>query len=124
MDNTGAKVLRNTACRSNRRHRARAKMCAPSIDEPVSIDPSVVACSQEQWLPKFRSHALRTAIVELPVSFLEYLQEDGVFLGAASEAVRDRGHPSDGGPRAQPCMSSKPHHVPFSHILQHVSVCP
>ena len=59
-------------------------MCAPN--DLASSDP-LAACSHDRWLPLFRNHTLRTALLELPQTFVDYLMEDGVYLGAASEAV-------------------------------------
>ena len=69
---------------SSRREAETSVMCASNED---NLDP-ITACSHDRWLPLFRSHSLRSIIVPLPDGFVEYLSEDGIFLGAASDAVR------------------------------------
>lgn len=49
---------------------------------------SLVACSCSTWLPTFRQLTARSTLIELPDAFLDFLVEDGVFVGGASQAVR------------------------------------
>ena len=60
----------------------RYHMCASN-----AVVDSILACSHDRWLPLFRRHVLRSIILPLPEGFLEYLSEDGVFLGEASDAA-------------------------------------
>eukprot|EP00798_Chlamydomonas_sp_ICE-L_P008640 gene8640-34088_t len=64
-------------------------MCAS--DEPSAAADPHAACSFDAWYPRFRSHALRSVVVDLPHDFFTYLSEDGVFVGEASAAMPVRG---------------------------------
>lgn len=55
--------------------------------EPGSSE--LLLCQYPTWSSLFPSHALRSQILRLPDEFVQYLLSDGVFVGEASQAVRD-----------------------------------
>ena len=46
------------------------------------------ACQINAWLPLFKHLAYKTEIIELPLSWTEFLTADRVFVEDASRAVR------------------------------------
>ncbi|KAG1670189.1 hypothetical protein FOA52_014965 [Chlamydomonas sp. UWO 241] len=62
----------------------------PALPSNSGAPDPVASCSYSSFERAFRSVALRSVILPLPPAFLEYLNEDGVFLGAGSEALPAR----------------------------------
>jgi hypothetical protein len=44
------------------------------------VNDALLLCSQSSWIPFFSRHALKSVTILLPSGFLNYLQEDGVFM--------------------------------------------
>lgn len=76
-----------------------AKMClraplevqevADMADEHADVPAAdLQACSFSAWYNQFSGSTLKSIAVPLPQEFVAYLNSDGVFLGAASKAVR------------------------------------
>ncbi|KAI8142590.1 D123-domain-containing protein [Fennellomyces sp. T-0311] len=57
-----------------------------ALPEPTQQD--IVNCALPSWYNQFRSATFRSKVLALPVAFIEYLNEDGIYL------------PEDGQPRA------------------------
>ncbi|KAH6984909.1 D123-domain-containing protein [Ilyonectria sp. MPI-CAGE-AT-0026] len=58
---------------------------APAGDEGEVVFPPVTKdhiqnCSYDSWFPKYRSSCLKSRIIPLPRSFVDYLHEDGIVL--------------------------------------------
>ncbi|KAF4456552.1 cell division cycle [Fusarium albosuccineum] len=61
-------------------------------DTPKFVFPPVTKdhiqnCSYDSWFPKYRSSCLKSRIIPLPSSFVEYLHEDGIIL--ADDEIQD-----------------------------------
>mmetsp|Transcript_19512 Transcript_19512/g.37371 ORF Transcript_19512/g.37371 Transcript_19512/m.37371 type:complete len:389 (-) Transcript_19512:387-1553(-) len=57
---------------------------------PAPTTAEVLACSFPQWASTFKPYAFRNGIIPLKQDFLDYLQEDGVFLPHDSAAMPKR----------------------------------
>ncbi|KAJ4202951.1 hypothetical protein NW767_005704 [Fusarium falciforme] len=58
---------------------------APEIVFPPVTKDHIQNCSYDSWFPKLRSSCLKSRIIPLPPSFIEYLHEDGIFLADDEE---------------------------------------
>lgn len=47
----------------------------------------ILECQFSRWYPQFHDIAFRSTIIQLPAAFVDYLVQDGVFLGNGSRAV-------------------------------------
>lgn len=53
-------------------------------------ESDVLRCQIQEWYPRFRTHSIRTQVVQLPEEFVSFLLEDGLFLPADSDAMPSR----------------------------------
>jgi hypothetical protein len=68
---------------SNAPHRPNARM---EMNPALALDPDA-CCSSTSWLGAFAGHTLRAELIDLPRAFLEFLVEDGVYVGDGTRAV-------------------------------------
>ncbi|GFR47331.1 hypothetical protein Agub_g9023, partial [Astrephomene gubernaculifera] len=60
----------------------------PSIAMTGAVDQHPLVASQlPAWYPRLERHSFKSIVIPLPPGFLEYLQEDGIFLADDSAAV-------------------------------------
>lgn len=75
------------------------------IFPPVTKD-HIQNCSYDSWFPKYKSSCLKSRIIPLPPSFVEYLHEDGIVLAdddGITEEADDEWHiSSNTAPRQRP----------------------
>ncbi|GAX75040.1 hypothetical protein CEUSTIGMA_g2484.t1 [Chlamydomonas eustigma] len=67
-------------------------MCNTSTFAATDISKE---CSHHQWIQHFRGSLLPTELVQLPPEIVDYLLEDGIFLGDSSHALPKRGCQDD-----------------------------
>lgn len=58
------------------------------VQQRIVMDPDhIMACQFSAWYPSFSDVAFKSRVIPLPAAFLEFLQQDGVFLPEGSHAV-------------------------------------
>ncbi|KAH7263237.1 D123-domain-containing protein [Fusarium tricinctum] len=65
---------------------------APELVFPPVTKDHIQNCSYDSWFPKYRTSCLKSRIIPLPSSFVEYLKEDGIVLADDDE---HQGEPDD-----------------------------
>lgn len=62
---------------------------APELVFPPVTKDHIQNCSYDFWFPKYRSSCLKSRIIPLPPSFVEYLHEDGIVLADDDDENQD-----------------------------------
>src|SRR6478736_7956498 len=62
---------------------------APELVFPPVTKDHIQNCSYDSWFPKYRSSCLKSRIIPLPPSFVEYLHEDGIVLADDDDENQD-----------------------------------
>ena len=80
------------------------------------IRDAVSCCSHSSWLPFFREHTLRSISIRLPSGFLDYLQEDGVFMDPPSHGGSEGWSDEEEEEEEEAAMQSLPWTVRFPEL--------
>ncbi|KAI8628606.1 D123-domain-containing protein [Xylariaceae sp. FL1651] len=77
----------------------------PVLQFPPITRDHILHCSYDFWFPKYRASCIKSRIIPLPPSFVEYIREDGIILADDDEA-----EPADDEWEATPSTIRPPPH--------------